>query len=156
MLANPGKDMTMATKKLKWDADQIDAFLRQEFPQAFAGGADYRIGTLRPGHVSVYMTAGDKQLRPGGTVSGPALMEFVDFSIYVLLLAHHKESARLSVTTNLQISFLRKAEPGELRCDVELIKHGRTLSVAASRIAHAQSDRLIAHSEATYYMGEAQ
>ena len=148
--------MTMTAKSLKWGADEIDDFLRREFPQAFAGGRNYRIGALKPGRISVHFIAGENQLRPGGTVSGPALMEFVDFSIYALLLAHHMASARLSVTTNLQISFLRKADPGELRCDVELIKHGRTLSVAASRIVHVPSDRLIAHSEATYYMGEAE
>ncbi len=96
--------------------------------------------------------AGDEQLRPGGTVSGPALMELVDFSIYVLLLSHHRASARLAVTTNLQISFLRKAGPGELHCDVEMMKHGRTLSVADARISSAASGRVIAHAQASYYM----
>lgn len=156
MLANPGKDMAMSKSRLKWSAEQVDAFLRQEFPQAYRNGRDYRISELQPGVVAVSFVAGEDQLRPGGTVSGPALMELVDFSVYALLVGHHKQSARLSVTTNLQISFLRKADPGELVCTAELIKHGRTLSVAASRIVHAASGRLIAHSEATYYMADAE
>lgn len=155
MLANRGKEKAMTKAALKWTAGEVEAFLRREFPQAYREGRNYRIAELEPGRVTVRFTAGPNQLRPGGTVSGPTLMELVDFSVYAVLLGHHKESARLSVTTNLQISFLRKAEAGELACAVELIKHGKTLSVAASRISHLESGHLIAHSEATYYMAGA-
>ncbi len=146
----------MTKSKPKWTAREIDAFLHREFPQAFQHGQDYRISALEPGQVSVGFLATESQLRPGGTVSGPALMELVDFSVYALLLAHHKESARLAVTTNLQISFLRKANPGELTCTAEFLKHGRTLSVASARITERASGQLIAHSEATYYMAHAE
>ena len=142
-------------RKLKWDAHQVMEFLRVEFPQAFAGGQTYTIDHLEPGKVRVGFMAGEAELRPGGTVSGPALMQLVDFSIYVLLLAHHRESAAMTVTTNLQISFLRKADAGEIACHVELLKHGRTLSVASSRITQAETGKLIAHAETTYYMAEA-
>ena len=140
---------------LKWQAREILDFLGTEFPQAFANGRVYKISELEPGRAVVAFTAGHDQLRPGGTVSGPAQVELVDFSIYVLLLAHHQASAAMSVTTNLQISFLRKAGPGELHCAVELIKHGRTLSVADARILAPETGRLIAHAEATYYMVDA-
>jgi uncharacterized protein (TIGR00369 family) len=137
---------------LKWQADEVMDFLHREFPQAFASGKDYRITGLEPRKAQVTFTARESELRPGGTVSGPALMEFVDFAVYFLLLAHHRDSARLCVTTNLQISFLSKAGSGTLVCDVELIKHGRTLSVADARISAPESGRMIAHAQATYYM----
>lgn len=140
---------------LKWDAGEVMQFLQTEFPQAFAGEQSYTIERLEPGKVRVGYIAGQAQLRPGGTVSGPALMQLVDFSIYVLLLAHHRESAAMTVTTNLQISFLRKAEAGQLYCDIDLIKHGRTLSVGDARITSAENDRLIAHAQATYHMANA-
>ena len=79
-------------------------------------------------------------------------MELVDIANYMLLLAHHKDSASLCVTTNLQISFLSKATEGPLVCDIELIKHGRTLSVADARISSPETGRMIAHAQATYYM----
>ncbi len=129
-------------------------FLHAEFPQGFAHGRSYTIKSLEPGRTSIAYVAGNDQLRPGGTVSGPALVELVDFSVYVLLLAHHGASAVMAVTTNMQISFLRKAGPGELICGIELIKHGRTLSVADARVTSANDQRLIAHAEATYYMDQ--
>ncbi len=141
-------------RPLKWQAGQVMDFLHTEFPQAFTDGQSYQIRELEPGKARIAFTAGKANLRPGGTVSGPALMELVDFSIYALLLAHHRADAAMAVTTNLQISFLRKAEAGELFCDIELIKHGRTLSVGDARIFTAD-DRLIAHAQATYYMAGA-
>ena len=143
-------------RPLKWQPDQIMDFLHAEFPQTFGQGETYAIKTLEPGRTRVSFMATEANLRPGRTVSGPALMQLVDISIYVLLLGHHGASAAMSVTTNLQISFLRKAEAGELFCDIELIKHGRTLSVADARIFSGADERLVANAEATYYMASAE
>ena len=137
---------------LKWQAGEVMDFLHTEFPQAFANGRSCAIKELEPGRIVVAFDVGHDQLRPGGIISGPALVGLVDLSIYFLLLAHHQADARMSVTTNLQISFLRKADPGELHCAAELIKHGRTLSVADARVLAPESGRLIAHAQATYYM----
>jgi uncharacterized protein (TIGR00369 family) len=137
---------------LKWSAEQVFEFLRAEFPQALREDVEYTVVRLEPEQADVRLNAGRGQLRPGGTVSGPAMMELVDFAIYVLLLAHHKQSARLAVTTNLTISFLRKPKPGPILAKVRLIKHGRTLSVARVDILSEADDRLVASSEATYFM----
>lgn len=141
--------------ELKWTADEVFDFLRVEFPQALRAGMDYEVTSLRPEALDIRLKFGEAQLRPGGTVSGPTMMEMVDFSIYVLLLAHHQHEARLAVTTNLAISFLRKPKPGALIARVRLIKHGRTLSVARTDIVSETDGRLVASSEATYFMGGA-
>jgi uncharacterized protein (TIGR00369 family) len=141
--------------KLKWTADEIYEFLQAEFPQAFRPDVKHEIVRLVPSQADVRLLAGEAQLRPGGTVSGPAMMELVDFAVYVLLLAHHKEQARLAVTTNLTISFLRKPQPGPIVARVRLIKHGRTLSVARVDIVSEIDGKLAASSEATYFMGGA-
>lgn len=138
---------------LKWSAKQVFSFLQEEFPQALRDGVSYEVVTLRPGEAHIRLLAGEQQLRPGGTVSGPAMMEMVDFSIYVLLLAHHKEAARLAVTTNLTISFLRKPQPGPIVAQIKLIKHGRTLTVARVDIISETDAKLVASSEVTYFMG---
>ncbi|MGE0210912.1 MAG: PaaI family thioesterase [Parvibaculaceae bacterium] len=139
-------------RQLLWSVEQVFAFLEREFPQAFLDGDSYTLERLEPGGASVRLTATERNLRPGGTVSGPAMMKLVDFSVYALLLAHHGVEARLAVTSNLSISFLRKPGPGDIVCDVELVKHGRTLSVADCRLRSGDG-RLVAHAEATYYMG---
>ncbi len=138
---------------LKWSVDEVFDYLRQEFPQALRDGVSYDVVKLEPGEAHVRLMAGEQQLRPGGTISGPAMMELVDFAIYVLLLAHHKEAARLAVTTNLAISFLRKPQPGAIVAQIRLIKHGRTLSVARVDIVSEVDGKLVASSEATYFMG---
>lgn len=142
----------MGHRALKWTAGQIWDFLEQEFPQST--GTGYNIERLEPGRAAVRLGASDAHLRPGGSVSGPALMALVDFTCYVVLLAHHGASARLSVTTGLQISFLRKANLEDVVCEAELLKHGRTLSVLDCRVSTADG-RLVAHAEATYFMAGA-
>lgn len=142
------EDMT-----LKWTVAEVFEFLKQEFPQAVQDDGRHEVIKLEPEHLQLRLIAGKDQLRPGGTVSGPALMELVDFAIYVLLLAHHGADARLAVTTNLSISFLRKPKPGALVATINLIKHGRTLSVAQADISSEVDGKLVASSQATYFMG---
>lgn len=140
---------------LKWTGEEVFAFLEREFPTALGRGMDYEIVLLQPEALDIRLRVDDSHLRPGGTISGPTMMELVDCAIYVLLLAHHQEEARLAVTTNLAISFLRKPKPGPLLAKVRLIKHGRTLSVARTDIVSEADGRLVASSEATYFMGGA-
>jgi uncharacterized protein (TIGR00369 family) len=140
---------------LQWTGDEVFAFLAREFPHALGRGMNYEIVSLEPEALDMRLRVDESHLRPGGTISGPTMMELVDCAIYVLLLAHHREEARLAVTTNLAISFLRKPKPGPLLARVRLIKHGRTLSVARTDILSEADDRLVASSEATYFMGGA-
>ena len=142
----------MAERELHWTAGQIGEFLAREFPQVLAAG--YRVERLEPGKAAVRLAVTSDHLRPGGSVSGPALMGLVDFACYVLLLAHHGAAAKLTVTTGLHISFLRKAGLEDVVCEVELLKHGRTLSVLDCRIFTA-GRRMVAHAEASYFMAGA-
>jgi uncharacterized protein (TIGR00369 family) len=139
-------------RELKWTAGEIGEFLETEFPQVLAAG--YQVDRLEPGRAAVRLAVTSQHLRPGGSVSGPALMGLVDFACYVLLLAHHGAAAKLAVTTGLQISFLRKAGLANLVCEVELLKHGRTLSILDCRIFTADR-RMVAHAEASYFMAGA-
>jgi len=142
----------MPNTTLKWDENEVFAFLHKEFPQAFSGGVKYDVAMLGPDKLELNFTAGQGQLRPGRTVSGPAQMTLADFAVYFLLLAHHGEAARLCVTTNLTCSFLRKPRAGVLTCVVNMIKHGRTLAVADVNIKSADGD-IVSHLELTYYTG---
>lgn len=138
--------------ELKWSVGEVWEFVEREFPQALGSG--YHVERLEPRRAEVRLAVTTDHLRPGGSVSGPALMGLVDFTTYVLLLAHHGASAGLAVTTGLQISFLRKAGLEDVVCKTELLKHGRTLTVVDCRIVTAD-DRLVAHAEATYFMAGA-
>jgi uncharacterized protein (TIGR00369 family) len=66
-------------------------------------------------------------LRPGGTVSGPALMGLADVAMWVALLSL-TEGRDESLTASLAITFLRPPPPRPVLGEARVIKRGRTLS----------------------------
>ena len=115
---------------------------------------NWQVEEVRPGGISVSMKTGTRDIRPGGTVSGPTMFALADIAAYLLTLAHIGKVA-LAVTTNLSINFLNKPEPGVLHAEGELIKLGKRLSVCEIRIfCESPNDPekrlLVAQASATY------
>lgn len=129
--------------------EELSAFLDREFPQIHAGGRAYSIDAISPGEAVVRLSANDTHLRPGGTVSGPSMMALADLAAYVVILAHIGPVA-LAVTTNLNINFLKKPEPGDLIGTCRLLKLGKRLAVTECGIAGAGEEDFVAHATATY------
>ena len=88
-------------------------------------------------------------LRPGGTVSGPTLMTLADTGLYSAILATLGPVA-MAVTTNLNINFLRKPEPGRLRAETRLLKLGKRLAVGEVTITCNGDPAPVAHVTGTY------
>ncbi len=130
-------------------AGDVIAMLDKEFPQIHDGGQCYFIEAIGEGTASVRLHASDRHLRPGGTVSGPSMMALADLAAYAVILAHIGPVA-LAVTTNLNINFLNKPEPGDIVADCRLLKLGKRLAVTESRLHSVASDTLVAHATATY------
>ena len=68
--------------------DQIEDFLTREFPQIYAGGPILKCVNVAPATATLRFFPNESHLRPGGTVSGPALFALADVAAYVALLAH--------------------------------------------------------------------
>ncbi len=66
-------------------------------------------------------------LRPGGTISGPAMMALADYAMWIAVMAAIGR-VEMAVTTNLNINFLRKPQPGALLGDCRLLKVGKRLA----------------------------
>jgi uncharacterized protein (TIGR00369 family) len=128
---------------------ELEVFLAKEFPQAFGPGRPTVIEAVGPGTARLRLKADAKHLRPGGTVSGPAMMALCDGTMYVAILAAIGPVA-LAVTTNLSINFLKKPSPGDLIADCKLLKLGKRLAVGEVAIRSAGEDDLVAHCVATY------
>jgi len=128
-------------------AAMLEQFIADEFPQALHLGC--RIDHVDDSSITVSMTAKDRHLRPGGTVSGPTMMELCDATMYYLLLAQIGPVA-LSVTTNLNISFLRKPVPGVLTVRGNLLKLGKTLATGELSIFSEGGGGPVAHATVTY------
>ncbi len=78
--------------------------------------------------VIMTMPANANNLRPGGTISGPAMMALADTAAYALVLAHIG-LVELAVTTNFSVNFLRRPSPGPVKAVASMLKIGRRLAV---------------------------
>jgi uncharacterized protein (TIGR00369 family) len=134
---------------VKMTAAEVTAFLDREFPQMHIGGRVYTIDEIAHHRAVVRLTAGEAHLRPGGTVSGPAMMTLADFAMYAALLGAIGPVA-LAVTTNFNINFLRKPAPGALIAECRLMKLGRRLAVGEIGVRSEGMSGLVAHATTTY------
>ena len=87
--------------------EELDRFMDKAFPQMHEGGRLNVIEEVGPGTARLRLRYSDRNLRPGGTISGPAMMALADYAMYAVVLAHIGPVA-LAVTTNLSNNFLRK------------------------------------------------
>ena len=102
--------------------------LRIEFPNAAHAVGDFEIEKLWRGGCRLRQRYDKRGLRPGGTLSGAAMMALGDFAMYLAVLSAIGW-VPLAVTTNLSINFLRKPPPGDLIAEARLLKLGKQLAV---------------------------
>ncbi len=129
--------------------EDLKRFLETDFPEIHTDGKVFEVTDVGPGTVAMRLSPSQKHLRPGGTVSGPTMFALADVAAYCTVLAHIGPVA-LAVTTNLNINFLRKPEPGPLTCDCRLLKLGKRLAVIEASISAGMEGDLVAHASATY------
>jgi uncharacterized protein (TIGR00369 family) len=132
----------------KLTAAGVGEFLAQHFPQISAGNA-YIVEETSQGFARLRMVYGDHLLRPGGTISGPAMFALADLSMYAAVLASIGPVA-LAVTTNLTINFLRKPGPRDMLGEARLLKLGKRLAVGEIALFSEDGTGLAAHATATY------
>jgi uncharacterized protein (TIGR00369 family) len=130
-------------------AEEIAQLLSKEFPQAFYPGCGLTLEHVEYGKVRIRKAFHEDHLRPGGTISGPTMMELADFAMYVAVFSAIGAQP-LAVTTNLNINFLRKPTPADLLADARLMKLGKRLAVGEVTICSEGLDEPVAHVTSTY------
>ena len=101
-------------------------------------------------YITVKKEIRQKNLRPGGTVSGPTMMAVADFAIYAAIL-REIGLIKLAVTTSFNINFLKKPLANKdilARC--KLLKCGKTLAIGEVSIYSDGIDEPVAHAVGTY------
>ena len=131
------------------NAEEIAEILHVEFPQAFYEGCGLTIERVEHGSIRVRRHFHDDYLRPGGTISGPTMMELADFAMYVAVFSAVGRQP-LAVTTNLNINFLRKPAPADLLAEARLLKVGKRLAVGEVAIYSDGLSEPVAHVTSTY------
>jgi len=125
--------------------EELAAFLAKEFPQN-----PCTIQALTPEGAIVSYQVSERDLRPGGTVSGPSMFLLADVALYVAILSRIGLVA-LAVTTDISIHFLRKpVAHAALRGACRLIKLGRTLATGDVLIYSEGCDDPVAHAVGSY------
>ena len=131
----------------KMTAAEVNDLMTSAYPQLNEGSNAYETIDVFPGGCTVRLNATEKHLRPGGTVSGPCLFTLADIGGYACVLSHAGPDA-LSVTVNLDINFMRKAEAGPIDGHCRILKLGRSLMVFDIDIVAA--GQTVAHATGTY------
>ncbi|GHA61099.1 PaaI family thioesterase [Pontibacter akesuensis] len=125
--------------------DDIAAFLVREFPQT-----KVTVEAVGGKAATVRHKIGTAELRPGGTVSGPVMMAVADVALYVAILGEIGLEA-LTVTTNLNINFLRKpSATHDIIGKCTLMKLGKKLVVGEVTIYSEGREEPVAHAVGTY------
>ncbi|MCQ6261765.1 PaaI family thioesterase [Alcanivorax sp. MM125-6] len=122
----------------------------RNFLDRHAAGHRIRIDKVEPGHAWVHQTVTEEDLRPGGTISGPTVMALVDGAAYVIVLAH-VGTEPLTVTSNLNIHFLRRPEAGyTLEAKASILRRGQRSILAEVTVNSKGRTQPVAHAVVAY------
>jgi uncharacterized protein (TIGR00369 family) len=129
------------------DIEALGAFLAEHFPQVAGELAVEAAGAKT---LTLRLRVGPRHLRPGGTVSGPAIFGLADVGVYLMVLSRLGPVA-LAVTTNASVDFLRKPAAGrDLLAEVRLLKLGRRLAVGDVLVFSEGCEGPVARASMTY------
>lgn len=116
--------------------------------------ADYGIVVeeVNDAYARIRLPYATRFLRPGGSLSGPAMMSMVDTVMYAALL-HEYGAEQMALTSDIQIRFLRRAPTRDAVAEGRIIKKGSRLVVIEVDIyAEGESHQPAAHATGTYML----
>jgi uncharacterized protein (TIGR00369 family) len=128
-------------------SDEFLSVLRSSMPEV--GELDLRIDRLVRGEVTLRLGHDDRRLRPGGTISGPAVFVLADLALYAVTMSLVGLKP-LAVTTDMTIHFLRKPAPAALVCTARVLKAGKRLIVGEAEVLTEGTSDVVAHVVGTY------
>jgi len=128
-------------------ADELLDYISEIFPQV--DSMNLKIDAMSRQNLRLRWPSTERHLRPGGTISGPAMMTLADTAAYFQVLAN-RGPVPLAVTTNLNVHFLKKPQPGDLIAEAELLKMGTRLVVSSVHLYSSDSPEVVAHATVTY------
>ena len=132
---------------LAMDRVALEAFLARDFGQV---AVDFAVDRADGSGVCLRLRVAERHLRPGGTVSGPAMFGLADVAVYLAILSRIGPVA-LAVTTNCSIDFMRKPAAGrDVLAQARLLKLGRVLAVGDVLLFSEGAAEPVARASMTY------
>lgn len=141
----------MGTAQTVLSPEQMNTFLREVFPELGQQFGEQAILVEQTSHngITMRLRATPSHLRPGGTISGPSIFLLADLSLYAAINATMGRQEQ-SVTTNINLNFLRRSELQDLIGTATILKAGRRLVIGDCHITGADDGKLVAHATLTY------
>lgn len=130
--------------------EAVNSLIDEHFPGIHAGGRRIDIVSVADRVARCRMRPSERAIRPGGTLSGPAMFTLADYTIYIALIATLGLPAIPAVTSNLNINFLRRPEPVDLLADARIIRLGRRLAYCEVQLYSEGRTELVAHATGSY------
>jgi uncharacterized protein (TIGR00369 family) len=115
----------------------------------FARYLHLQIERMEYGSVIMRMPYHPDVIRPGGTISGPAMMTLADCVMYGVVLSAIGR-VEMAVTINFNINFLYRPSKADLLAHGRLLKLGRRLAVMEVTLTSEAHDEPVAHVTGTY------
>ncbi len=103
-------------------------------------------------HAVAASTDIEKDIRPGGSISGPAQFAIADSAIWFLVSGALGRIEPMSVTTELSIRYLRPALGEQLVAEAVLDKMGRSTVVATVRVWTTDKEKPCAVAQGSYFI----
>ena len=135
------------------DAAAVIRLIDENFPSMHSSKRIVMIESVADRVARCRLKPQESSIRPGGTISGPAMFMLADFTIYVALIATLGAPALPAVTSNLNINFLLRPGPADLIAEAQVIRIGRRLAYAEVRLLSDDSLDLVAHATGSYALG---
>lgn len=140
----------MSKKLPQLSPSEVNRLVEEHFPQVQEGNGKVSIERIDAGETVVRMAFDDRLIRPGGTISGPAMFKLADFGVYVAILGRLGTAGLQAVTTSMTINFLSRPQPADLLAHITVLKLGRRLAVCEVRLYSEGTADIVAHASSTY------
>jgi uncharacterized protein (TIGR00369 family) len=127
--------------------EEMEAIIRNGVPLIGAFGVT--VTALGEGTATLSMPCRADFVRPGGTVTGPALFGLADVALYAAVLSRIGR-VELAVTTSMSINFLRRPELVPVIAEARLLKLGKRLAYGEVLLFSDGSAEPVAHATGTY------
>lgn len=130
----------------KFTAEEANAFLSKAFP---GRGNQNQVVVMEPGRAVMRLEADETHLRPGGYISGPTQMSLCDSAAYMAVMTLTGLEP-MTVTSNLNINFLRPCIGKVVIAEGRIMKMGQALAVIEVDVRIEHADKPSSHAIVTY------
>jgi len=134
-------------------AEEINAFFQANFkgerdtlPDIILAEAD---------HIIMKAPMSEKNMRPGGFISGPSQMMLADHMAYAVIFTRLGLTP-MAMTSNLNIDFLRPLTGDIITVEGKMIKIGRSLAVISVEIWGDRPEKISSRATVTYVLPQNQ